>query len=37
MRVILLKTSYAFSGADSDDALQDNKNIGLSCVMDKII
>lgn len=28
---------YAFSDADSDDALQDNKHIGLSCIMDKVI
>lgn len=37
IRVILLKTSYTFSGADGDVALQDNKNIGLSSVTDKVI
>lgn len=37
IRVILLKTSYTFSDADSDVSMQDNKNIGLSCVTDKVI
>jgi len=32
-----LETFYPFSDTDSDDALQDNKNIGLSCVVGKVI
>lgn len=37
MRIIYLETFYPFSDAGSDDALQDDKNIGLSCVTGKVI